>query len=295
MRCMEPPRLFPEFTAFRIETQQAEINGVMGGRGPPLLLLHGYPQTHAEWHRVAPALARKFTVVATDLRGYGDSSKPEDGINHEGHCKRSMARDQVAVMKSLGFSRFAVVGHDRGGRVAHRMALDHPDVVGKMAVIDIVPTYTLYSSVTREFASVYYHWFFLTQPAPLPETLIGNSTAFFLRDGIFRGLIPGVISHEVYAEYLRCFQDPATLHAMCEDYRAGATIDLDHDKTDLGTLVRCPLLVIWGAKGAMHPLFDVLSTWRARAADVCGGSLPGGHWLPEQLPDELTTRLMQFL
>jgi haloacetate dehalogenase len=289
------PRFFPGFDAFRIDTAETAINGVMGGHGPPLLLLHGYPQTHLEWHRIAPALAQRFTVVATDLRGYGDSGKPADGSNHEGHCKRSMARDQIAVMKTLGFTRFAVVGHDRGGRVAHRMALDHPQAVSRLAVLDIVPTYRLYSSVTRQFATVYYHWFFLIQPAPLPETLLGNNADFYLRDGAFRGLIPRVISEEMYAEYLRCYRDPATLHAMCEDYRAGATIDLEHDEADLGTKVECPLLAIWGSKGAMHPLYDVLATWRERAADVQGRPLPGGHWLPEQLPDELTALLLPFL
>jgi haloacetate dehalogenase len=288
-------RFFPGFDAFRIDTPEAAINGVMGGRGPPLLLLHGYPQTHAEWHRIAPALAERFTVVATDLRGYGDSSKPADGDNHEGHSKRSMARDQIAVMNALGFPRFSVVGHDRGGRVAHRMALDHPQAVERLAVLDIVPTYRLYSAVTKEFASVYYHWFFLIQPEPLPETLIGNSTEFYLRHGSFRGLVPGVIPEELYAEYLRCYRDPATLHAMCEDYRAGASIDLVHDKADLGTKIKCPLLAIWGSKGAMGPLYDVLETWRERASDVRGKSLPGGHWLPEQLPEELTAELLQFL
>jgi haloacetate dehalogenase len=288
-------RFFPGFQGFRIETKEAAINGVTGGRGPPLLLLHGYPQTHAEWHRVAPLLARKFTVIATDLRGYGDSSKPADGRNHENYSKRSMARDQVAVMKELGFTRFAVVGHDRGGRVAHRMALDHPDAVTRVVVIDIVPTLKLFSSVSKEFASVYYHWFFLIQPAPLPETLIGNSADFYLRHGVFRGLIPDVIGEEAYAEYLRCHQDPATVHAMCEDYRAAATIDLEHDRADLGTKVQCPLLALWGSKGAMDPLYDVLATWRERAWDVRGKSLPGGHWIPEQLPDELTGELMQFL
>jgi haloacetate dehalogenase len=289
------PRFFPGFAAFRIDTAETAINGVMGGHGPPLLLLHGYPQTHLEWHRIAPALAQRFTVVATDLRGYGDSGKPADGKNHEGHCKRSMARDQIAVMKTLGFTRFAVVGHDRGGRVAHRMALDHPQAVSRLAVLDIVPTYRLYASVTKQFATVYYHWFFLIQPAPLPETLLGNNTDFYLRDGAFRGLVPRVISEEMYAEYLRCYRDPATLHAMCEDYRAGATIDLEHDEADLGIKVACPLLAIWGSKGAMHPLYDVLATWRERAADVQGRPLPGGHWLPEQLPDELTALLLPFL
>jgi haloacetate dehalogenase len=287
-------RFFPGFEAFRIETEAATINGVRGGRGPPLLLLHGYPQTHAEWHRVAPALAERFTVVATDLRGYGDSSQPADGLNHEGYSKRSMALDQVAVMRRLGFSRFAVVGHDRGGRVGHRMALDHPQAVSRLAVLDIVPTHRLYSSVTKQFASVYYHWFFLIQPAPLPETLIENSADFYLRNANFRGLIPGVIGEDLYQEYLRCYRNPAALHAMCEDYRAGASIDLEHDRADLGAKVECPLLAIWGSTGAMDPLYDVLATWRERASDVRGKSIPGGHWLPEELPDALTAELIPF-
>jgi haloacetate dehalogenase len=286
---------FPGFDAFRIETEGATINGIKGGRGPPLLLLHGYPQTHAEWHRVAPALAQRFTVIATDLRGYGDSSKPADGRNHEGYSKRSMARDQVAVMQRLGFPHFAVVGHDRGGRVAHRMALDHAESVSRLAVLDIVPTHRLFSSVTKEFASVYYHWFFLIQPAPIPETLIANSADFYLRNSMFRGLIPGAITEDVFTEYLRGYQNPATLHAMCEDYRAAATIDLEHDAADLGVKVRCPLLAIWGGQGAMGPLYDVLATWRERASNVRGTALPGGHWLPEQLPDELTAELIPFL
>ncbi len=286
---------FPGFTPLRIDTEEVTINGVVGGSGPPLLLLHGYPQTLGEWHRVAPALAKRFTVVATDLRGYGDSGKPADGENHEGYSKRSMARDQVVVMESLGFSRFAVVGHDRGGRVAHRMALDHPQAVSRMAVLDIVPTYRLYTSVTKEFASVYYHWFFLIQPAPFPETLLGRSADFALRHGVFRGLVPSVISEELYGEYLRCYGDPATLHAMCEDYRAAATVDLEHDLADLGVKVKCPVLAIWGAKGAMEPLYDVLASWRERASDVRGGSLCGGHWLPEEVPEALSAALLQFL
>jgi haloacetate dehalogenase len=288
-------RFFPGFEAIRLETSSATINGVMGGSGPPVLLLQGFPETHVEWHKVAPALAKKFTVVATDLRGYGDSSKPADGTNHQGYSKRSTAIDQVEVMKQLGFHRFAVVGHDRGGRVAHRMALDHPDAVSRLAVLDIVPTHKLYSAVTKEFATAYYHWFFLIQPAPLPETLLGNNADFTLRNWSFRGLVPGVISEEVYAEYLRCFQDPSTLHAMCEDYRAAATIDLDHDKADLGVKVECPLLTLWGAKGAMHPLYDVLATWRERASHVQGEALPAGHWIPEQAPNELLAELLPFL
>jgi haloacetate dehalogenase len=288
-------RFFPGFEAILVQTSQAVINGVVGGSGPPLLLLHGWPQTHVEWYIVAPMLAKHFTVIATDLRGYGDSSKPLDGNNHEGYSKRATARDQIEVMQQLGFDRFGVVGHDRGGRVGHRMALDNPEKVTKLAVIDIVPTYKLYTDVTKEFATVYYHWFFLIQPAPLPETLLANSAEFFLRTWPFRGLIPKVITDETFAEYLRYFQNPATLHAMCEDYRAGATIDLEHDKADLSTKVQCPLLALWGGKGAMERLYDVTATWKERASNVQGKALPGGHWLPEQLPNEVYSELLSFL
>jgi len=288
-------RFFSGFEAFRLDTGEAFINGVKGGSGPPLLLLHGWPQTHVEWHRLAPMLAEHFTVVATDLRGYGDSSKPVDGEDHAGYSKRSMARDQVAVMRQLGFDRFLVVGHDRGGRVGHRMALDHPDQVSKLVVLDIAPTYTMYRDVTREFASMYFHWFFFIQRAPIPETLLAGKGDFFLRTWAFPGLIPAVITEESFAEYLRCFEDPATQHAMCEDYRAGASIDLEHDEADLDKKVECPLLALWGAKGAMERLYDVLGTWRERATNVQGKSLPGGHWLPEELPNEVYSGLMPFL
>jgi haloacetate dehalogenase len=287
---------FPGFKPLRIQTSGTLINGVIGGSGPPVLLLHGWPQTHIEWHKVAPMLAKRFSIVATDLRGYGDSSKPPDGTNHEGYSKRATARDQVELMRQLGFNRFAVVGHDRGGRVAHRMTLDHPDAISKVAVLDIVPTYKLYTTVTRDFATVYYHWFFLIQPAPLPETLLGNSAESFLRNSsLFRGVIPRIISEEVFAEYLRCFKDPTTLHAMCEDYRAAATIDLDHDKADLDKKIESPLLALWGTKGAMDRLYDVTATWKERAQNVRGKALPGGHWLPEELPDQVHAELESFL
>jgi haloacetate dehalogenase len=288
-------RFFPGFKSIRIETLGAAINGVIGGSGPPLLLLHGWPQSHIEWRKITPALAKRFTVVATDLRGYGDSSKPSDGENHQGYSKRAMAQDQVEVMERLGYDQFLVVGHDRGGRTAHRMALDHPNKVLKVAVIDIVPTLKIYTTITKELASVYSHWFFMLEPAPLPETLFMNSADFYLRNKWFQGLIPNAISEDVFAEYLRFFQDPATMHAMCEDYRAAGTIDLEHDKADLTKKVQCPLLALWGAKGAMERLYDVAATWRERASNVQGKSLPGGHWLTEQLPDETTTELLAFL
>lgn len=288
-------RFFPGFESIRIDTGQAVINGVIGGSGPPLMLLHGWPQTHLIWHRVAPLLARHFTIVATDLRGYGDSSKPADGVNHEGYSKRAMARDLVAVMKALGHERFALVGHDRGGRVGHRMALDAPEALSRLAVLDIVPTHTVYSTVNRALGLAYYHWFLLPQPAPVPETLLGNNIAFFLRSGPFRGLVPHVITDELFAEYLRCASDPATLHAMCEDYRAAATIDLEHDAADLQRRIECPTLALWGARGAMHALYDVLATWQPRARDVRGKALDCGHWMPEEAPEALARELIEFL
>jgi haloacetate dehalogenase len=286
---------FPGFKPFRIATSGAEINGVVGGSGPPVLLLHGWPQTHLIWRHVGPALAQRFTVVATDLRGYGDSSKPHEGENHASYSKRAMAQDQVEVMRRLGFERFAVVGHDRGGRAACRMALDHSQAVTRLVLLDIVPTRTVYTQVSKNLATWYFHWFFLIQPAPLPEMLLAGQAAPFLRNFAFRGLIPDAIDEPVFAEYLRCFADPQTLRAMCEDYRAGASIDLQHDEADLATPLRCPVLVLWGVHGAMHRLFDVLGTWRPRAPQAQGKALPAGHWLPEECPQEVSAALMEFL
>lgn len=248
-----------------------------------------------EWHRVAPLLAQHFTVVATDLRGYGASGKPPSGNNHEGYAKRAMARDQVEVMQHLGFGQFMVVGHDRGGRVAHRMALDYPNTVEKLVVLDIAPTYGMYQDVSKDFASLYFHWFFLIQPAPMPETLLAGNGDIFLRNWLFRDMVPTVITEELFAEYARSFDDPATLHAMCEDYRAAATIDLEHDAADLDHKITCPLLALWGASGVMEQLYDVLAMWRQRAVHVQGKPMPGGHWLPEQRPNELYAELLAFL
>ena len=285
---------FPGFEPVRIDTGEVVIHGVTSGNGPPLLLLHGWPQSLLIWRWLAPRLAQRFTVIATDLRGYGDSGKPADGVGHAGHSKRSMARDQVAVMRALGHERFALVGHDRGARVAHRLALDHPQSLSRAVLLDIVPTRTLYEHMNKALGLAYFHWLLLPQPAPLPETLLGNSMEAFLRS-VFRGLVPSSISEPVFAEYLRCASDPATLHAMCEDYRAGATIDLEHDAADAERRIECPLLVLWGKQGAMHRLFDVLDTWKDKAHDLAGKALPGGHWMPEQCPDELCDELMAFL
>ncbi len=285
---------FPGFVRRRVQTSGAIINTVHGGSGPPVLLLHGYPQTHVMWHMVAPRLAERFTVVMTDLRGYGDSSKPADGETHANYSKRAMALDQIEVMRTLGFDRFAVVGHDRGGRVAWRLAVEHPDVVTKAAVVDIVPL--PYDRVTKAFATQYYHWFFLIQPAPLPETLIGNSVDAYLRSRFERPTGgTSAITAEAFAEYLRCFRDPATIHATCEDYRAGATIDLDHVQEHDEKKVTCPLLVLWGERGTVGRLEPVMDIWRGMALDVRGTALPGGHFLAEECPDETLAALLPFL
>jgi haloacetate dehalogenase len=272
-----------------------KIRAALGGKGPPLLLLHGHPQTHVTWRKVAPALARHFTIVAADLRGYGDSGKPEGGENHVAYAKRTMARDQVALMATLGFPRFGIVGHDRGGRVAHRLALDHPGAVTRLAVFDIAPTATMYARTDQEFATRYFWWFFLIQPAPLPERMIGADPEFFLRnhiDGQNKTL--GATEPAAFAEYLRCYNDPRMRHAVCEDYRAAATIDLEHDAADPDARVVVPLLALWGGKGTVGKLYDVLATWREKATQVEGRALDCGHTLQEERPDEVIAALLEF-
>ena len=289
--------LFPGFSARRIRTAGTEIHCVVGGAGPPLLLLHGYPQTHAMWHRVAPKLAREFTVVCADLRGYGDSGKPESDATHAAYSKRAMAQDMVEVMRELGFSRFRLCGHDRGGRVAHRMCLDHPDPVERVAVLDISPTRTMFSETNQAFATAYYHWFFLIQPFDMPEKLIGADPTFYLHWMMGRlGLGLEHFDTRALSEYERCFAVPATIHATCEDYRAAASIDLEHDGVDVaaGRQVQCPLLALWGAKGVVHRLFAPLRDWGAVATDVRGKALPSGHYLAEEVPDETLRELRAF-
>src|SRR6266852_2168766 len=277
---------FPGFKQLTTKTSGATIHSVTAGSGPPLLLLHGYPQTHIEWRRIAPQLSRKFTVVAADLRGYGDSSVPADGENHFGYSKRAMAQDHVEVMASLGFQKFSVVGHDRGGRVAHRMALDHADRVTKLAILDIIPTYKFFHSVTNELATVNFHWWFVIQKEPLPETLLGNSSEAWLKSRFDR-MPASALGSDAFAEYLRCFRRPESIHASCEDYRAGASIDLIHDAADLDHKISCPVLALWGERGAWPKLYNVLDTWKERASDVTGKQMPSGHFIAEEKPELL--------
>ncbi len=288
--------LFADFEDLVADADGTIIRAVKGGSGPPVLLLHGYPQTHAMWHKVAPVLAERFTVVAPDLRGYGDSAKPPSDPAHETYCKRTTASDQVRVMAGLGFETFFVVGHDRGGRVGHRMALDHPERVTKLAVLDIVPTHKIFSTVNQAVATGYYHWFFLIQPFDLPERMIGADPEYYLRRKLAQwGDVSDAFTDEAMAEYLRCFRDPATIHASCEDYRAAASIDLAHDEADMDHKVACPLLALWGQRGLMGRHFDVLATWRERATDVRGRALPCGHFLAEEAPGETADELLRFL
>ncbi len=288
--------MFTGFESQVIPTSGADIFTRIGGSGPPLLLLHGYPQTHVMWHKVAPALAECFTVVCPDLRGYGDSSKPPTDANHAPYAKRAMARDQVEVMSALGFEQFLAVGHDRGARVLHRLLLDQPSRVQKAALLDIVPTRYIYQTITQQMATIYEHWFFLIQPDGLPERMIGHDPTDYLRTKLHRwSADPAGFTSEAMAEYQRCFSQPETIHSTCEDYRAAATIDLVHDEADLDCKIQCPLLVLWGAKGAMERYYDVMAVWQERAVNVRGQALPCGHFLPEEAPEETAQALLNFL
>ncbi|BAT52887.1 putative hydrolase [Nostoc sp. NIES-3756] len=288
--------IFTDFEQTTVKTIQAQINLVKAGHGPALLLLHGYPQTHVMWHKIAPRLAENFTVIATDLRGYGDSSQPESLPNHINYSKRVMAQDQVEVMSELGYEQFYVVGHDRGARVAHRMALDHPHRVKKLALLDIAPTYKMYAATDKEFATAYYHWFFLIQGDNLPETLISANPEYYLRQCLEKwGKDFSAFHPQALAEYIRCFSQPAVIHATCEDYRAAATIDLEHDELDMKQKIQCPVLVLWGEKGIIGRKYNVLEIWRERAIDVSGQSLPCGHFLPEEAPQETYQAIYEFL
>ena len=282
---------FAGFARRRIATSGAEINVVTGGNGPPLLLLHGYPQTHLMWRKLAPRFAADFTVVAPDLRGYGDSSKPPAGPDNAGYSKRALAQDQVETMAALGFERFAVAGHDRGARVAHRLARDHPGRVERLALLDIVPTLYRFETINQKAATASYHWFFLIQPGGLPERLIGAEPEFYLRHSLRD---PAVFEPEAFAEYLRCFRNPETIRATCDEYRAGASIDLVHDRADRGRKLTVPLLVLWGQRSSQGSGYDVLAVWRDHAVNVIGQAIDSGHFLPEEAPDETYNALKRF-
>lgn len=289
--------MFDGFTHGSRRANGVEIHTLIGGSGPPLLLLHGYPQSHVIWHRVAPRLAGRFTLVITDLRGYGLSEKPATVPDHASYSKREMARDQVEVMRQLGFPSFGLCGHDRGGRVGHRLAIDHPDAVTRLMLLDISPTLAMYEQTSMEFARTYWWWFWLIQPALFPETMVAGAPEVYLRKKIgwgHAGLTP--FSDEAYAAYLSYVRDPATMHAMCEDYRAAASIDLDHDRADrdAGRRIGCPVRVLWGEFGAVHRCFRPLEDWQRAAINVTGQPLPCGHYIPEELPDALVDEITGF-
>ena len=294
--------MFDNFTKTRIKANGVSINLVHGGVGPPLLLLHGYPQTHVEWHKIAPKLSEHYTVVAPDLRGYGDSEKPpapEGDLSV--YCKRTTAQDQVEVMTELGFESFHVVGHDRGARVGHRMALDHPERVRTFTSLDVVPSQAAFDQMDSQLSFAWFHWHLMRQPSPLPETLIGNSAKVYLDFLLERWTgIDGSITEEAYAEYLRCFNNPETIRATCLDYR-GIDLDLMHDEADRGRKLTCPVLLLWGSNMAKRPgwqtgaSLDMLTVWQERAVDVRGKPLDCGHFLPEELPEETTVELLAFL
>jgi haloacetate dehalogenase len=286
------------FTRREIRTSGATIVTLQGGKGPPLLLLHGNPFTHLSWHSVAPALAQNFTVVCTDLRGYGDSSKPPDGENHINYSFRAMAQDQIEVMETLGFRRFAVAGHDRGARVAHRMCLDHPERVERVAFLDIVPQHYLLNNINLGFAVFSYHWFFMVQPADFPERLMGADPEYFIRRKLAK--TPAGLSFfkpEVLAEYIRCIKNPATIHAMCEDYRATVGVGLDMDTADVaaGRKVDCPVLLLWGATGGVGKHHKPMEVWPRYASNIRRGvALACGHYLSEERPAETAAELLSF-
>jgi haloacetate dehalogenase len=283
-----------EFATETIEANGVSINVCRGGAGPPVLLLHGYPQTHVMWHRVAPRLAERFTVVCPDLRGYGDSAKPPGGGDHGAYSKRTMARDQLEVMRALGCERFAVAAHDRGARVALRMALDHPDAVSRLAILDIVPTKTIYETIDQQRATTVWRYFFLIQPYDLPERLLGSAPQHYLKWTLDEWCgTPGALTEEAITEYRRCY-DEATIHATCEDYRAGASIDLQHDEADVASRLSCPTLLLWSKTGIGNA-YDVAAIWRKRATHLRGRALDCGHFIAEERPDETAAELIAFI
>ena len=287
--------MFKGFHLKTIKVNDVSIRLRIGGSGPPLLLLHGNPQTHVMWHLVAPELIKRFTVIATDLTGYGKSSKPASSADHGAYSKRSMASDQVAIMRALGFKQFSVAGHDRGGRVAYRMALDYPDSITKLAVLDIIPTLDSFQRTNSEFGLGYYHWFFLAQPSPLPETLINQNPDWFWRWHTSRSKRKFFTATAV-DDYLKCFKDPETVRAICEDYRAGVSIDCEHDLVDQnsGNKISCPVLVLWGKQGKLEQWYDTLDIWRSWATTVQGFVIDCGHYLAEEEPEQTAKALNDF-
>jgi haloacetate dehalogenase len=285
------------FQTRKVERHGVQLHSRVGGEGPPLLLLHGHPQSLVMWHRVAPELAKTRRVVLMDLRGYGDSARPPADADHVNHSKREMALDALAVMKQHGFERFDVLAHDRGARVAHRLAADHPQAVQRMMLLDIAPTLAMYEHTSEAFARAYWHWFFLIQPSPLPERLLDAGPAQYVRNVMgsrHAGL--AAFAPEALAEYARCAELPGSSVSICEDYRASATIDLEHDRADVaaGRKLTQPLRVLWGEHGAVARCFDVLSLWRERALDVSGHTLPCGHYLAEEAPEQVIAEAQKF-
>lgn len=289
--------MFEGFQQKRVTVGSIEIAAVLGGSGAPLLLLHGFPQNKAMWARVAPQVAQHFTVVCADLRGYGDSDKPRCLPDRSNYSFRAMAEDQLQLMRHFGFEHFHVVGHDRGGRTGHRMALDHPDTVLTLTVMDIVPTYAMFMDTNRNVAGAYWHWYFLSQPEPFPEHMIGNDPDFFYETCLV-GWGATTISdfdQEMLADYRRCWRDPRMMHGSCSDYRAAASIDLEHDSGDIEKKVECPVLAFYGAAGVMAKLFDIPAEWRKRCARLQHASLPGGHFFVDQFPNETAATILKFL
>jgi haloacetate dehalogenase len=294
------PVIIPGFEQKRITVSSddgpIEIACQIGGNGPPILLLHGFPQTKAIWEIVAPELAKNYTVVVSDLRGYGESSKPHGKADHSSYSKRAMATDQHAVMKALGYEKFFLLGHDRGGRVSHRLAMDFPGSVLRLMVLDISPTLTMYDNTTMEFAKGYWHWFFLIQKEPIPETMIGANPEFWLKNHMGRHAGTGIFTPQRWAEYIAGASNAQSMHAMCEDYRAAATIDLAHDRADraAGKKLTMPLRVLWGEHGLVNKCFAPIADWEAVAQEVSGKTVPCGHYIPEECPDELIADAQKF-
>lgn len=289
--------MFEGFEKKKIQLEDVAINYVIGGEGPPILLLHGFPQNLSMWARIAPKLAEKYTVICADLRGYGDSSKPKSTGDFSNYSFRAMANDNVALMQNEGFDQFHVIGHDRGGRTAHRMALDHEDKLLSLAVLDIVPTHAMFMETTNKVSGAYWHWYFLSQPEPFPEKLIGNDPDFFYETCLLGWGATKIedFDQEQLAEYRRCWRDAEMIHGSCADYRAAATIDLELDKDDIEKQVSCPTLVFYGANGTMAECFDLPATWQKRCKTMKTASLPGGHFFVDEFPEETNKILDEFL